>query len=351
MVTNSLPARHSPAPSTWQQELAQAITDPLVLLRELGLTPEALGESAEALAAAARVFPVRVPRSLLARMRPGDPRDPLLLQVLARGVEQELRPGYGADPLNESAARRAPGLLQKYAGRALLVTTGACAVHCRYCFRRDYDYAADTADADEHRWDSALAALEKDPSIEELILSGGDPLSLSNGRLDSLLRRLVALPQLRRVRVHTRTPIVLPSRVDAGLTQLLGALPLALVVVVHANHPAEIDAEAQRALRALRATGATVLNQSVLLAGINDSVAVLEALSRRLFDAGTLPYYLHLLDRVHGTAQFEVPEDRAVSLVEALNGQLPGYLVPRLVREVAGMPGKTPIATHRGGAH
>jgi EF-P beta-lysylation protein EpmB len=343
MSTSSLRNRDA-APATWQQELADAITDPAELLRELDLDPAAMGTGGmAAMARAAQAFALRVPRPFMRRMRRGDPADPLLRQVLASGLELRATPGFSADPLQESAARRAPGLLQKYQGRALLVTTGACAVHCRYCFRREYDYSVDGNGVEGGRWEAAMTTLAADHGIEEVILSGGDPLSLGNARLEALLRRLEGMPQLRRLRLHTRTPIVLPSRVDHGLTRLLAATRLQLVIVVHANHAAEIDDDVRRALAALRATGGTLLNQSVLLAGVNDSADALAALSRTMFEAGTLPYYLHLLDRVNGVAHFDVDEARAVELLRELNARLPGYLVPRLVREVPGMPGKTSV--------
>jgi EF-P beta-lysylation protein EpmB len=249
-------------------------------------------------------------------------------------------PGFGGDPLGEAQARRAPSLLQKYAGRALVLTTGACAVHCRYCFRREYDYTADAS------LDGALAAIAADAAIEEVILSGGDPLVLGNRRLGDLLNRLATMPHVRRVRLHTRTPIVLPSRIDAGLLAALATGPAAKVVVLHANHAQEIDAEMRTALQPLRDAGVTLLNQSVLLAGVNDSVPVLAKLSTALFEAGVLPYYLHLLDRVNGVAHFDVPEERARMLMHGLLAGLPGYLVPRLVREEPGAPSKSWLDLH-----
>jgi EF-P beta-lysylation protein EpmB len=331
----------------WQQQMAAAVRDPLELLALLGLAPGDLGPevSAATLAAAARDFPLRVPRGFIQRMRHGDPRDPLLLQVLSLPQELLEVAGYVHDPLGEATARAAPGLLHKYAGRALLVTTGACAVHCRYCFRRHYDYAADHDDA-EPRWSAALTQLAADDSIEEIILSGGDPLALGNARLASLLRRLAALPQLRRLRIHTRTPVVLPARVDAGLLAVLQDWCERLVIVVHANHPAELDDVTAAALRRLGTRCTALLNQSVLLAGVNDAASVLAELSRRLLAAGVLPYYLHQLDRVAGAAHFAVEDSVALQLQEALRASLPGYLVPRLVREVAGAAGKTPLQAH-----
>jgi L-lysine 2,3-aminomutase len=338
-------SRHTAAMPDWQQQLAQAVRDPVELLTLLGLTPARIapGETAESLRAAAVSFPLRVPRAFVARMRHGDPADPLLRQVLSIGSELQDATGYVADPLAEIAARQAPGLLQKYAGRALLMATGACAVHCRYCFRRHYDYSAD-ADASP-RWSAALEHVARDTSVDELILSGGDPLSLGNARLQQLLERAAAIPHIARIRIHTRTPIVLPSRVDAGLREALLPLRERLVVVVHANHPAEIDATTSQALRQLGGLCSTLLNQSVLLRGVNDDATVLIELSRALFRAGVLPYYLHQLDRVAGAAHFEISDAAALALHDALRARLPGYLVPKLVRELAGASGKTPIVS------
>jgi EF-P beta-lysylation protein EpmB len=329
----------------WQQELARAVRDPLELLTLLGLTPEMIGpgETAETLRAAAADFPLRIPHSYIARMRHGDPRDPLLRQVLATSAERLSVPGFVADPLEEQAAREVPGLLHKYQGRALLVTTGACAVHCRYCFRRHYDYGADLDDAAGARWAPAIERVAQDKSLDELILSGGDPLSLGNARLAQLLQRLREIPHLRRIRIHTRTPVVLPARVDAGLLNALSPLSSRLTIVVHANHPAELDASTAAALRQLKEHCTALLNQSVLLAGINDDVATLSELSMRLFETGVLPYYLHQLDPVAGAAHFEVSDTRALALHAALAAALPGYLLPRLVRELPGASGKTAL--------
>jgi len=329
----------------WQRELAEAVRDPVELLDLVGLTPGQLGdgETAASLREACRQFPLRVPRSFIARMRRGDPGDPLLRQVLAVGSELLPAPGYTNDPLQEANVREAPGLLHKYSGRALLITTGACAVHCRYCFRRHYDYAQELPDDGAPRWSAALSHVAADPGIGEIILSGGDPLSLSNPRLAGLLRELDALPQLRRIRIHTRTPIVLPSRVDQGLLDAFSIVSDRLVIVVHANHAAEIDAATGAALRRLQCASTALLNQSVLLAGINDDASVLAQLSVRLFEFGALPYYLHQLDPVAGAAHFAVPDGRAQELARKLNESVPGYLVPRLVREIPGKPGKTPL--------
>ena len=327
------------ATSTWQRDLSRAITDPAILLAELELDFRLAAPAR----AASSVFALRVTRSYLARMRRGDADDPLLRQVLPRADELIESPGYEPDPLQEQDATRAPNLLQKYAGRALLITTQACAIHCRYCFRREFPYSAQTeAEEGAGRWNSALEALARDTSIEEVILSGGDPLSLSDARLASITGAIADMPHVQRIRVHTRQPIVLPSRVDAGLLAWLRGIRLPTVMVLHTNHANEIDDEVRAACAQLRAAGVTLLNQSVLLRGVNDDVETLAHLSRALLDAGVMPYYLHLPDRVRGTAHFDVPEADAQRIVERLSSRLSGYLVPRLVREVPGAPYKVP---------
>ncbi len=322
----------------WQRELASAVTDPEELLGLVGLGPEWL----PAARAATRLFPLRVPRGFVARMRRGDPRDPLLRQVLPLAEECLATPGFTADPVGDANAMRVPGLLQKYQGRVLLTATGACAVHCRYCFRRHFPYAEANPGAD--RWRAALDYIAADDSIAEVILSGGDPLTLSDRRLREFTNALAGFRHVKRLRLHTRLPIVLPERVDDGLLDWLGDLALGTAVVVHVNHADEIDATVRAAFARLRQTGAVLLNQSVLLRGVNDSAVVLAGLSEALFDAGVLPYYLHLLDKVQGAMHFDVDESRATALVEELRARLPGYLVPRLVREVAGAPAKRPLA-------
>ena len=333
IAATSLPGQ--PKALHWQQALADAITDPAELCTVLGLDLALI----EPAFAAGGNFPLRVPRGYVARMRYGDPRDPLLLQVLPGAAELASAPDFSTDPVGDLGSSAAAGLLHKYAGRALVVTTGACAVHCRYCFRRHFPYSEQSAL--RQGWQPVIARLQADPSIHEVILSGGDPLSLSDRRLAQFTDELQAVRHVRRLRIHTRYPVVLPERVDAGLLKWLAGVPLQKVVVIHANHANEIDAQVERACADLATAGAMLLNQSVLLAGVNDSAATLAQLSESLFAARVLPYYLHLLDKVQGAAHFDVDEGRALQLHRELIARLPGYLVPRLVREIAGAPAKT----------
>ncbi len=333
---NSLVAGDSRA--SWQRELAAAVRSRAVLLRRLGLdgAPAALRDSAADPGDAG--FPVLVPESFLRRMKSGDPCDPLLLQVLPTVAESRSVAGFVTDAVGDQSARTAPGLLQKYAGRALLIASGSCAVHCRYCFRRQYPYHADPRGLGE--WEPALRQIADDTSLTEVIFSGGDPLMLTDLRLEVLVDRIDRIPHVERIRVHTRLPIVLPSRVTDGLLQIFRTLRSQAVFVVHANHANEIDTECGDALRRLVQSGIPVLNQSVLLRGVNDSVEALEELSRRLIRLGVMPYYLHQLDRVAGTAHFEVAPEQGRMLVDQLTKRLPGYAVPRYVREIPGETSK-----------
>jgi EF-P beta-lysylation protein EpmB len=331
--------QHATVPPRWQQLWREAVRDPRELLSLLGLAHLG-GQLSED---AATQFPLRVPRGFVDRMRHGDPHDPLLRQVLPLDDEDRIVPGFGLDAVGDAAARAASGVIRKYRGRALLVATGSCAIHCRYCFRRHFPYAEETAAADG--WSDAIALIASDASIDEVILSGGDPLSLATSKLAELTDALASIPHLKRLRIHTRLPTVLPERVDAALSAWLRALPWPVTVVVHVNHANEFDGKVDAALASLRETGAAskgivLLNQAVLLRGVNDTVDALADLSERSFASGVLPYYLHQLDRVAGTAHFEVDDARARDLHAALAARLSGYLVPRLVREVAGDPGK-----------
>ncbi len=327
----------APRQAPWREELARAITNPQDLLATLGL-PATLLPAAER---AHALFPLRVPRPYLARITPGDPDDPLLRQILPLAAEEHVAAGDLRDPVGDLAAQVAPGVLHKYQGRVLLTATGACAVHCRYCFRRHFPYAEANAARDD--WRSAVTYIAENPSVREVILSGGDPLTLADDKLVVVIRRLEAVDHVQTLRLHSRVPVVVPSRVDNGLLAVLHKTRLAVVLVLHINHPREIDQDVASACGRLRAAGVTLLNQSVLLAGVNDEADVLVGLSERLFAAGVLPYYMHMLDRVQGAAHFAVAEDVALGLMRAVRDRLPGYLVPRLVREVAGAPAKIPV--------
>ena len=317
----------------WQSILAQAVKSTDELLRLLEIDPETMN-----ILPLDSDFPLRVPRGFISRMARGDINDPLLRQVLPLQDEMQPGSGYLPDPLDEQQAMQVPGLLQKYKGRALLTTTGACAVHCRYCFRRHFPYNEANPAVDD--WEQSIKWIKQNPDVREIILSGGDPLSLPDSRLHALGNRLGELPRLHTLRIHTRLPIVLPERIDDGFLSWIESRKLHIVMVVHCNHPHEIDASVSYAMGRLKQAGVTLLNQSVLLRGVNDSAAILIRLSEALFSAGVLPYYLHQLDRVRGAAHFEVNDATAITLMEEVHAALPGYLVPRLVRELPGEPGK-----------
>ena len=318
---------------SWKRLLREAFRDVDALLAHLGLSRAEVGISDDS------AFPLLVPHGFADRMRHGDPADPLLLQVLPLAAESHGAADFVPDPVGDLARTRGPGLIHKYAHRVLLITTGSCAVHCRYCFRRHFPYAEELAAREQ--WREAVGEIAADRSIHEVILSGGDPLSLSTAKLAELTGALASVAHLRRLRIHTRWPVVLPQRVDSELLDWLSGLPWPVTVVVHANHAQEIDAEVGSAMHRLREAGATLLNQSVLLRGVNDDADSLRALSERLGEFGVIPYYLHLLDRVAGAAHYQVDLRVARRLLRALRASLPGYLVPRLAREDAGRPSKT----------
>jgi len=320
----------------WRQQLRDAIKDPLELLAMLDLEA---GRTALDLRAGTD-FPLLVPRSFAARMVPGDPGDPLLLQVLTSAQELATAPGYSADPVAESGdVLPRPGIIHKYRGRALLIVAAGCAINCRYCFRRHFPYAENQNS--RVGWRASLDYVRNDTSIEEIILSGGDPLIAPDKQLAELVALIADIPHVQRLRIHSRLPIVLPDRVTPELVEIISPPGLRTVMVVHCNHAQEIDAEVGSAVARLKRADITVLNQAVLLAGVNDSAEAQVDLAQGLFRAGVLPYYLHLLDKVQGAAHFDVPESQALQLMQAISARLPGYLVPRLVREEAGAPAKT----------
>jgi EF-P beta-lysylation protein EpmB len=325
------------APADWQALHRAARISTADLLAELGLTPADFPAGV----IADPDFPVRVPPHFRAQMRAGDPADPLLLQVLARGEEAVVNPGWQADPLAEAGFRAAPGLLRKYQSRALLIASGACAIHCRYCFRRHADYGDITLT--RPRQAAALAAIAADPAITEVILSGGDPLALPDARLAELAAALAAIGHVDTLRLHSRTAVAMPERVTPALVAALTSTRLRVVLVTHSNHAHELSGQVGAALAPLARAGALLLNQAVLLAGVNDDVAVLADHCRRLFAVGVLPYYVHMPDRVAGAAHFDVSAARAHAIEAGLRARLPGYLVPRFVREVPGETSKTPL--------
>lgn len=322
----------------WQIQLSSTISSVEMLFERLNLPLDALPQRLQA----AKNFPLRVPEAFVAKMKPGDPDDPLLLQVLPKGAEMLVQPGFVADPLAERAANQQQGMLHKYKNRVLVILSGSCAINCRYCFRRHFDYADNRLSS--HDFEAIFAYLASNPDINEVILSGGDPLVVSNSRLQNLVTGLESIAHIKRLRIHTRMPVVIPERVDQGLLACLEQTRLQIILVVHSNHAQELDSVFGKAMQLLKAAGVTLLNQSVLLKGVNDNLSALVNLSEALFDSGVQPYYLHLLDPVAGAAHFDVSEAEAVALMNSLIAEVSGYMVPKLVREVAGELSKTPIS-------
>jgi EF-P beta-lysylation protein EpmB len=292
--------------------------------------------------AAEQDFPVFVPWEYLSRMEVGNPADPLVRQVLALPAETALHTTASDDPVGDAHSTLSPGLIRKYQSRALLVTTGACAVHCRYCFRRHFPYEQSPRSLEQ--WQPALEAIRASPEIDEVILSGGDPLTIVDEQLELLTAAIASIPHVRRLRIHTRVPIVVPQRVTQELLNWLRTTRLAPIMVVHVNHANELDEATSQALTQLVDAGVPVLNQTVLLRGVNDDVASLVNLSRRLVDLRVMPYYLHQLDRVRGAVHFEVPIGKGLVLIEQMRAQLPGYAIPRYVQEIAGEDSKRVLA-------
>ncbi len=322
----------------WKTLLRDAVTDPAELLQLLNLPADHLTEMRQA----TNLFTLRVPHGFVARMQKGNAQDPLLLQVLPLGLETLEVPGFVTDPLGEQVANPVPGLLHKYHGRVLLITNGHCAVQCRYCFRRNFAY--EDQNPGQKGWRQAFDYIAADPSIHEVILSGGDPLTLTDHSLKGLLAYVQQTPHLKTIRFHSRVPIVLPERIDADFLALFEKVPQQKIMVLHCNHTQELDTSVLKACTALKQAGFTLLNQSVLLKGINDTLQTQLDLQHKLFEYGVLPYYLHLLDHSKGTAHFEVDLVTAEALIQQMRQHLPGYLVPRLARETAGEGAKTVLA-------
>ena len=329
-----MPAPLNVEPDTWQQSLRNACRDPLEVLNLLGLSTYA-----DKIDPAPK-FPFIVPREFVSKMQSGDFNDPLLRQVLPLKIESQVVAGFGSDPTAESGFHVRPGLLRKYKHRALIITTGGCAINCRYCFRREFPYQGAVG---KQHFDGIVTEIRQDASIEEIILSGGDPLSVPDSRLSEMVAQLSTIPQLKRLRIHTRLPITIPARITPALEGILGDSDLEVAMVLHSNHANEIDSDIGERLKALHRRGINLLNQSVLLRGVNDDSDSLGALSESLFSFNVLPYYLHMLDPVSGSAHFAVPLEKALRLERDLNARLPGYLVPKFVREVPGANAKTAI--------
>ncbi|VEG12981.1 EF-P beta-lysylation protein EpmB [Moraxella cuniculi] len=329
------PSDKMPVFQTWQDELSAVVDniDELFALLELPAPPKTQPSP--------KKFPLRVPHAFINKMQKGNPNDPLLLQVLPDTKEALSVQGYSTDPLDENHHNPTKGILHKYNSRVLITATGSCAIHCRYCFRQHFDYAGNQPNTQQI--DDIVAYINKNSQINEVILSGGDPLNLSNKRLKLWLDKLSTINHLHTIRLHTRLPVALPNRIDNELIELLKSQSKSIVLVLHINHPNEIDTSLSDKCHALKAAGITLLNQTVLLKNINDNADTLAQLSHALFAAGILPYYLHILDKVAGAAHFDLPIEQAVAIYWQLLERLSGYLVPKLVQELPNRPFKTPI--------
>lgn len=328
---------NTPSREDWLSQLADVVTDPDELLRLLNVDAD---EKLLAGREAKRLFPLRVPRAFIARMEKGNPNDPLLRQVLTAQDEFITAPGFSTDPLEEQHSV-VPGLLHKYHNRALLLVKGGCAVNCRYCFRRHFPYAENQGN--KRNWQAALDYIAQHPELDEIIFSGGDPLMAKDHELEWLITHLEALPHVKRLRIHSRLPIVIPARITDALVARFAQSRLQILLVNHSNHAREIDDEFRAAMSRLRQAGVTLLNQSVLLRGVNNNAQTLADLSNALFDAGVMPYYLHVLDKVQGAAHFLVSDDEARTIMRELLTLISGYMVPKLAREIGGEPSKTPL--------
>jgi EF-P beta-lysylation protein EpmB len=322
--------------SNWQKELANVVTCPKKLVEMLGLEAHFTEKDLEA----RRLFPMRVPQPFINKMRFGDPNDPLLLQVLPQHQEFITQIGYNKDPLEEQQSA-IPGLLHKYRSRVLVMFKTGCAVNCRYCFRRHFPYQDNQVN--KQALLEVIKYLKSHSHVNEVILSGGDPLMAKDNAISWFLEQLEQLPQIKRLRIHSRLPVVIPARITLELCERFKASPLKIIFVNHINHGNEIDDDFENAMQMLKQANVTLLNQAVLLKGINDTVEAQVALSEKLFEADILPYYLHLLDKVEGASHFDMSEEAALNLMAGMLAELPGFLVPKLVREIGGKTSKTPI--------
>ncbi|WP_162063534.1 EF-P beta-lysylation protein EpmB [Vibrio taketomensis] len=323
----------------WLKQLANGISDPEKLLEQLQIDPSPWQHGFEA----RTLFAQRVPQSFVDRMEKGNPFDPLLRQVLPLSEEFAVHEGYSNDPLEEQD-NQIPGLLHKYRNRALMIVKGGCAVNCRYCFRRHFPYQDNKGS--KSVWQNSLDYIAIHHELNEVILSGGDPLMAKDDELRWLIEHIAEIPHIKRLRIHSRLPVVIPARITPELLEILQSTRLQVVLVTHINHANEVNQELVGKTALLKQAGVTLLNQGVLLKGVNDSVQALVDLSEALFDADILPYYLHVLDKVQGAAHFFVSDEQAKELMAGVIQQVSGYLVPKLTREIGGRNSKTPLDLH-----
>ncbi|KJF88412.1 EF-P beta-lysylation protein EpmB [Photobacterium leiognathi] len=335
-MSHIIPLNAPSVEQNWLNDLSNAISDPFTLLKLLKIDPTPWENGL----AARKLFALRVPLSFVDKMEIGNPYDPLLRQILPLAQEFEVHQGYSVDPLEEQQ-NEIPGLLHKYHNRVLLIVKGGCAVNCRYCFRRHFPYSDNKGN--KRQWQQSLEYIAAHPEINEVILSGGDPLMAKDHELQWLIEHIAAIPHIKRLRIHSRLPVVIPNRITDALCQILAETRLQTILVTHINHANEIDDALKTAMQKLKQANVTLLNQGVLLKGVNDSVAALTDLSETLFDAGIQPYYLHVLDRVQGAAHFMVDDEIARQLMAGLITKVSGYLVPKLTREIGGRASKTPL--------
>jgi len=331
-----IPQIHADLHTRWQKDLREVITEPEILLKMLNIAADDYKQHFKA----RQLFPVRVPVSFIKRMKNGDINDPLLRQVMPLNEEFVVTEGFSQDPLHEHSSS-VEGLLHKYKSRVLMIVKPGCAINCRYCFRRHFPYQENSPN--KQRWQQALHYIAKHKAISEVIFSGGDPLMASDEHLTWLVEQIEQIPHVQRLRIHSRLPVVIPSRVTPKLVQLLTNTRLKVTIVLHINHANEVASDFVAALEPLHQARIPIFNQSVLLKGVNDDANTLIALSEVIYDAGIIPYYLHLFDQVQGAAHFDVSEEKAVSIAKEMLATLPGFLMPKLVREIAGEANKTPI--------
>lgn len=332
MIPRTLDAVEVPS---WKEILSNAISSPKILSEYLNIPLSSISDPAN------EDFKLFVPEPYLQRIEKENVDDPLLKQILPAHQETLSSQGYSKDPLSEESYNAIPGLIHKYKSRVLLVSGATCAINCRYCFRRHFPYSENRLSKEQ--WSQSIDYIYQHPELNEVILSGGDPLVNNDKQLQWLTSKLCDIPHIKRLRIHTRLPVVIPQRVDDSLLRWLSALPLQKVMVLHINHPNELDNEVREAIQKIKATGTLILNQSVLLAGINDNAEILSRLSESLFDAGAMPYYLHRLDKIEGAAHFDLPQARIKEIYTHLLAMLPGYLVPKLVAEIPHRASKTPL--------